>query len=163
MSAPDGNPFDVFTRTGATNTPHRPTVEDFDGCQCLNAVSPPDPVTMPTAPAWNTMGRTLAAYARVVPAIVATVRFDSGTPSLEFMSACSESLAVVVVDNGVGDTSLTWTSDTVPPPIADPMASVSDASTDAHIRAYAITNGVRVVTKNLAGAAADVRFTVLVF
>lgn len=163
MSAPDGNPFDVVTRTGGTNVPHRPTLDDFDGCQCLNAVSPPDPVTMPTAPAWNTMGRTLAAYARVVPALVATVRFDAGTPSLESLSSCREGLAVTVVDNGVGDTSITWDADAVPPPIADPMASVTDATTDAHIRSYPITNGVRIVTKNLAGAAADVRFSVLVF
>jgi len=160
MPAPDANTFESVSRLGSPQTPHRPSVDDFDGCSCINATNPPDATTMPTAPAWNSIGRTLAAVGRVVPVAVFTVRYlDNTTPIVENVVCTNGALQPVnfqVTSNGVGDVSITWPADSLPPAACDPIASVGGL-TPVAICASNITNGVRVV------AGSRVRFTVAVY
>lgn len=164
MSSPDSNTFNSLDRFSVVQVPHRPSTDDFDGCACENAVAAPDAQTQPTAPAWNSMGRTIEGLGAVVPVLIVSVR--GATTTLQSFTSANRVLVqgdLTLSKNGTGDFSITWAAGKFPPPVVDPVAWITDLTLDGFVRAYAITNGVRVVTKDTAGAAADMRFTVALF
>jgi len=159
MASPNANTFSL--------TPaRRPGLDDFNGASKIDdAENPPDPATMPNAAEANTVQRTLIGVAKVVHVLVLTVDFTAGAPVVVSYGDATEKLDVgdfSLVDNAAGDTSITWPAGTFPTAIADFLLTVTaDVAIDEQ-RAFAITNGVRVVTKN-GGVATDARFTLVAF
>jgi hypothetical protein len=145
--------------------PYRPTTTDFNGAQKIDdATDPPDAATMPNAAEANTTAGLFASLGRVVS--LTTLSLTVGTPYVIASLMCAVSAAVVgsftVVKNGTGDVSITWPANFFgSAPTCSPEASLNHTA-PGMITAYAITNGVRIVMFNSAGAAADMPFTVSV-
>ncbi len=144
--------------------PRRPGIGDVGGGAKLDDQEyPPDAVTMLTAADENQAENLLVAYGKVTPAAVFSLRFSAGAPILDIFS-CASSLPTLgsftVVDNGTGDTSVTWPANTFPSPVAPPFGGLTGA-TVGMMAVEAITNGVRVRTLGSGGAAADLACTVV--
>lgn len=146
--------------------PRRPGIDDVGGAAKIDdAEFPPDPVEMPTAADDNQHQNLIVRYGLVVPVAVITVHLTAGVPSVFSVSSVVGSVVTgsfTVTDNGVGDTSLVWTANKFPAPVAGPTANVTGA-TIGQASAVAITNGVRVKTANAAGAAADLDVVVFLY
>lgn len=147
--------------------PRRPGINDVGGgAKTQSAAYPPDPATKPTADDVNQWQFQLVAIAGMIPCATITVA-NSGSPAMTDVASPIDAVAghttsgdvLTVTDNGVGDTSITWAANTFPPPIGKPKAYVTGATT-AEIAVDAITNGVRIRTKDNTGAAVDVPFVV---
>lgn len=159
MTTPATCTFDIVP-------PRRPGIDDVGGAQKQDDILfPPDPVEMPTAADDNQHQRLLVAMGEMVAVAMITVRYAAGVPSIN--KVASPIAAVIagtftVVDNGVGDCSLTWAANTFPAAVADPFVNATGA-TIGKGSAEIIANGVRVRMANAAGAAADINFVVQVF
>lgn len=143
--------------------PRRPSLDDVGGGAFVDDQTfPPDPGTMPSALMENQNEFQVAALAKVVAACVFSISFSGGTPSISQFSACSGLVITgtfTVVDNGTGDTSVTWPANTFPTPVAKPKGGITGA-TIGQIAVEQIANGVRIRTANAAGAATDLACTV---
>lgn len=159
MAAPDyltwnGDP-------GNAIVPRRPGLDDVGGASLEDDQAfPPDPTTMPYAAQLNQWARQIVGLATVAACAVLDVRFSAGTPSVFSVLAPGTSVVTgsfTVVDNGVGDTTISWAADLLPAN-ALPMACVitSDTAID-RVRAVRGTNSVRVKTA-LGGTGTDADF-----
>jgi hypothetical protein len=150
----------------ATTDPHRPSTDDLGGDDKLDdAEYPPDPVEHPTAAGWNQIVKQVAALARGAEAAKIEVRFVAGVPAIARASGPSSAIIpalFTVIDNGVGDTTITWPANTFPTHQCSPtgltlLSSLLDLSGSVE----EIVNGFRVRTRD-AGAFADVGFTICI-
>lgn len=155
----DGDPANAIV-------PRRPSVEDAGGDQKLDAINvlPPDPIEHATAAQWNQQSKQIAALARVAESCKLEIRFSSGAPFVQNAPSPGTLIALstfTVVDNGTGDTSITWPAETFPPHACSPtgltMISSSTSVVAGHLQE--ITNGIRVRTF-VAGTPTDVPWTV---
>lgn len=146
--------------------PRRPSIDDVGGAAFQDdQKNPPNQATMPSSAMENQNEMQVQAAHKVLPVCVFSIKFTTGTPSLDSFSTLS-SLPITgtftFVDNGTGDTSVTWPANTFPTAINKPKGGITGA-TIGQIAVEAITNGVRVRTANAAGAATDLPCTVEVF
>jgi len=147
--------------------PSRPSVTQMGEAALENdAKNPPIAPTMPTAEMLNQWQLQLAAMGGVVPALVISIRFSAGTPSVYKFSACNSDLVTgdfTIVDNGAGDTTISWPADKLPPPVAEPAINVNGSTLIIPNVEYASSVSVRVRTWNIGGIATDSAFTVRVY
>jgi len=150
---------------GNSVAPRRPSLNDMGGATKVNAVNPPDPVRMPTAPEDNQKQMQAVSVGKVVPVCVVSVHFSGGTPSAAQFTAAGDNITIptfTVTDNGVGDTTISWPANTFPPPVVDHDAAVTGA-TGGFAAAQTLTNSVRVRTFGTGGSAADLSFNVRIY
>ena len=122
--------------------------------------------TMPTSAMLNQWQRQLAAQGKVVPALIVSVRFSAGTPSVYKFSAPSGNLvlgSLTITDNGDGDTTVAWPTNMLPVSVAEPMGTINGTSSGMISVETVSALSVRVRTWNASGVAADRAFTVHVF
>lgn len=160
MPVPETLTYDI------PGAPRRPSLEDVGGATMEDdQARPPDPVTMPTAAKFNQHDRQIAAAHRVLPVLVLSLRFSSGAPIIDSFTTLS-TLPVTgtftVVDNGTGDTSITWPANTFPTPAVKPKGGVNGPTLGA-CAPELITNGVRIRTVNMSNVATDLPCTVEVW
>ncbi|HEX2882675.1 MAG TPA: hypothetical protein VHO25_24315 [Polyangiaceae bacterium] len=148
----------------ATNVPRRPSTEDLAGDELVDDQEDPPGPDMPCATGHNQMVKQITALNRVADSCRISVTFSGGTPSIsKLTSAKTPSLLLVgaftVVDNGNGDTSITWPADTFPPHTCHPHSLTINSDTEIdRARIMPITNGVRIKTK-LGATGTDADFT----
>ncbi len=160
MTAPDTLTLDL-------DVPRWPSLGDVGGASLEDdSKRPPDKTRMPYADQLNQWARLLEAYGRVLPAAVISVKFTTGTPSIDSFVAVRPGMTTpdfTVTDNGTGDTSITWAADTFPVPKTQPTVTINEAGAfDAPV-GVRVSNGVQVTTKDGAGSATDANFTVTVY
>lgn len=142
----------------------RPSEDDVD--PYLVNVTPAPLPGQPYAEQLNQWARCVAAFARISPTAIITIDHAAGVPYVDRLSACSEVLVIgdlTVVDNGAGDTTITWVAGALPTSVASPDASVVTDGAWLQPTAVAVTNGVRVKTRADGGALTDVRTTVRIY
>lgn len=150
---------------GSDELPRRPTIDDLGGDTKVDDDEfPPDDIEHFTAEGWNQKAKQIPALARVAESCKLEVRFDSGSPFVARAASPKSSLPLdtfTVVDNGTGDTSITWPANTFPPSVISPtgLTLLSSSSTPVSGKVQEITNGIRVRTHDN-GAAADVAWTI---
>jgi hypothetical protein len=145
--------------------PRRPGITDVGGGAKVNDGEISDPAGMPTAEDDNQHQNLIVRYGTVVPVCIITVHYAAGVPSINKVAAVSTAVVsgiFTVVDNGVGDCSITWPANTFPAAMADAVARIASA-TIGMISCENISNGVRVRIKDSAAAAADLNFVVDVY
>lgn len=153
------------TLTYELTPPRRPGINDVGGGELEDhPKAPPNPKTHPTAGGLNQTAKLLVALDKVTPVISVSVGITGGNPSVLLVTHKREStVAVTVVDNGVGDTTVQWAKGTFPTPIRRPGADVNGA-TPAMFSVEPFSDvdhdGVRMRTADAAGAAVDVDFSV---
>jgi hypothetical protein len=167
MSIPSVSTWDVVS----PDTVRRATQSDLITALKVDDVyAPPNIVEDPCAIEYNQFALQLASLNKTVPALVVSVTFTGGTPSVEYFSSPSGILVVgdlTVTDNGTGDTTVAWPSGKLPAPITHPLVSANHTGA-CGVTAYAPTaTSVRVITvatpSGGANSAADAPFTVVVF
>lgn len=143
--------------------PHRPGTEDVGYDDLVDdAGEPPNPRTDPNAAAWNQRSKQLVGLAKVAASLKLTVTFSGGTPAVakfSYPGTVLELADFTVVDNGTGDTTITWPENMLAPSIVDPHGVTLNTAQGMGFAA-AVTNGVRVTTVNPSNAATDIGFTV---
>lgn len=147
--------------------PYRPGTEDLGGDTLEDDVEfPPDDGEMPTADAWNQIVRQVVAMGRMTSSARISVHFASGTPVVSGVVSPRNGITAAtftVTDNGTGDTTIAWPGGSFPAAVTQPngftLNSADTGATTAYARVEKLTNAIRVRT-NLAGAAADIDFTV---
>lgn len=164
MSSPNANTFDLVP-------PRRPGLNDFEGASLSDDVEePPNPLTDPTSATWNTLCRVLTALGLVTPVCRLGI---TGHVSQPFINALACVVTAVtqtpvvgtgfgtftIVRNSIGNVSITWPAGTFPAAAFPPKASLNHTAAGM-ITAFAITNGVTVITMTNAAALADLPFTV---
>lgn len=147
-------------------TPRRPSIADVGGAAFQDdQKNPPNQATMPSAAMENINEMLEQAAHKVLPVCVLSIRFSTGTPVLDSFSTLSTlpiTGTFTFVDNGTGDTSITWPANTFPTAINKPKGGITGA-TIGQIAVEAITNGVRIRTAGSGGAAADLPCTVDIY
>lgn len=144
--------------------PRRPSTDDLGGDQYEDdAESPPDLHEFPSAADFNQLVKQIAALSKCVAAAKIETRFNAGAPFIQRASGPGTAIVpslFTVVDNGVGDTSVTWPVNTFPTPQISPsgLTVFSSAATHAEGQIEEITNGIRVRTFQNA-VAADLPWT----
>src|SRR5262249_8966247 len=137
-----------------------------DGLHENDPAYPPIAPEMPYAEELNQWAKQIPRLAGVVPAAAFSVTFSGGTPSISqfvAMPTGPELASFTVTDNGSGDTTISWAAGTFPTSVLAPTVTMnSDAQWRAPV-AFAVTNGVRVKTRNDSGTLTDGNFTVLVY
>jgi hypothetical protein len=101
-----------------------------------------------------------------VPALVISIRFATGTPSVYKFSACNGDFVTgdfVVTDNGAGDTTISWPADMLPPSVAEPEVNPNGSTLIIATVEYATSVSVRVRTWNVGGVATDSAFSVRIY
>lgn len=157
-----------LVNTLALVPPNRPTEADFGGtAKEDDAVYPPNPVTMATAADWNEKVRMMAAAWRLLPVAVIPVTIVAGAPTIGTPQCGNDALtgaSFTPVDNGPGDTTISWAANTFPAATIPPIA-VNNATSGFWLAPLAIAgaNSVQVQTANAASALADADFTVFIF
>lgn len=147
--------------------PHRPSIAHLGDNDKENEPGfPPDPRYGITADGSNQRAWQLWALSKVVPAVKLSIRFDGGgAPYLHSVSGTMSEVSIVpgesftVTDNGTGDTTISWSSDFMPPILTEPEACINGL-TPGMISVQAGTQNVRVLTLSSAGAATNLPFTV---
>lgn len=147
--------------------PQRPSLEAMGEASLVDdADFAPVAPTMPTSAMLNQWQRQLAAQGKVVPALIVSVRFSGGTPSVYKFSTPGSNMELAdltITDNGDGDTTIAWPTNTLPASVAEPMAAINGTSSGMISVETVSALSVRVRTWNAAGSAADRAFTVHVF
>lgn len=165
MPAPAFNTWNGGTDETGTVLPRRPSVDDMGGAgKQDNDEFPPDDVEHFTAAGWNQKAMQVPSLARVTASCLLDLQFTGSTPYLAAISSPSDNVTIAtftVVDNGPGDTSVTWPANTFPPSVISPSGLTVFGSAVVDGRVEKITNGVRVRTRS-AGSAADVPWTLQV-
>jgi hypothetical protein len=158
MGSPGISTFDV-------SPPYRAGSDDFNGnAKIDDAEAPPDAATMPSAAEYNTLTAQMCSVNKVIAVAKLSLGVLAGVYSMASFTAAGSAPTTptfTITKNGTGDVSITWPANTFPPPVVAPESSLNHTA-PGMITAYAITNGVRVVMLNSAGAAADMPFTVTV-
>ena len=158
MVAPDTLTWDI-------DPPRRPSLDDVGGATLQDHASkPPDKATMPYADQLNQWAEQIERLAAMIEGVGLSVTFAAGTPSVSQFVAMRTTTVIgdfTVDDNGTGDTTITWPANTFPPSVLGPIVSINSDSDALAPRAFLVANGVRVKTKDSAGVAADLNFTVL--
>ncbi len=146
--------------------PRRPSLDDLGGADYENdPLAPPDHRTMPNAEATNEGARSLAGLNRVSPVAVLHVTFPAGAPAIQSVRGARTSIApsdFTVTDNGVGDTSITWSANLLPASTMPPIATLAEDVEIDRLRAYLVTGGARVKTK-LGASATDCAFELVLY
>jgi len=144
-------------------TPRRPSIADLGGAAYQDdQKDPPNEATMPSAAMENQNQKQTQAAHKVLPTLVISGKVNAGAIVLDSFQALSSlviSGTFTFVDNGAGDTSVTWPANTFPTPVNKPFGGITGA-TIGQIAVEAITNGIRVRTANSAGSATDLPWTV---
>ncbi len=160
MASPNASTFDIAP-------PYRPGNTDFNGSAKVDdSENPPDPTIMPSAAEYNTLTKLMVAIGKVIPVAVISVKFAGGTPVVQFFSAPGSNVTLgtfTLTDNGIGDTTIGWPTNTFPPLVANPTVSLNGGSPAAAPIALPLSNSVRVKTFNLAGSSTDIDYTVAVY
>ena len=160
MASPNASTFDIAP-------PYRPGNADFNGSAKVDdSENPPDPTIMPSAAEYNTLTKLMVALGKVIPTAVISIKFTAGVPSVDLFSAPGNNVTLgtfTVTDNGAGDTSVTWPVNTFPAAVAQPTVSLNQDTNLGAARAFAIANGVRIKTPNLAGTLTDAAYTVCIY
>lgn len=163
MTIPTVATWDLTSGDGG---PTRPSVDQMGEAALENdARNPPIAPKMPTAPMLNQWQMQIAALGKVCPALVISVRFSAGTPSVYKFTAPTGNLVTddfTVTDNGTGDTTIAWPANTLPASVAEPMVSINGGTAGEATVDLASATSVRVKTK-ASSSAADLAFTVTVF
>lgn len=143
--------------------PHRPSTDDVGFNDLENkANNPPNPRTHPTAEAWNQKSDQIVGLGRMATMLRITVTFSGGTPSVNAYAMIGNNTVVLTpVDNGTGDTSVTWPANSYPAFLTEPWGATCNTALGI-IRANSITNGVRVRTTTHDNTASDIGWTVCV-
>lgn len=160
----------VFTYDDTS--PHRPSLEELggDGREDDPMFPPPKNGRFPYADEDNERARNQAGLNRVTPTCLIHVRLDVerltavppihiGDPVVTDVRAVRSSILTTdftVVDNGPGDTSITWAPSLLPPHFTAVVSVASDVAVSPP-RAFPIANGVRAKTE-LAGVGTDANF-----
>ena len=164
MSSPNSNTFDLVP-------PRRPGLNDFEGAALTDDVEqPPNPGTDPTSAVWNTICRTLTALGMTAPVLCLGITGHVTQPFINAMacvvSAVTQTPVVggvfgtfTITRNSIGNVSITWPAGTFPAAAFPPTAFLN-APAAGMVTAFAIANGVTVITMTSAGALADLPFTV---
>jgi len=146
-------------------TPRRPSLEDLGGDDYEDDPEfPPDKTTMPNADEHNERARNQTGINRVLYVALLHVTFSGGNPSIANVRGMRTALVsgdFVVTDNAAGDTSITWASSVLPASPVPPTVSLAQDVEIDRVRAYLITNGVRVKTK-LGATGTDCGFVLLI-
>lgn len=151
-------------------TPRRPGEGDVLAGAKTNS-TPTVPVNMASAEEWEQMARLLVAYGRMVPLVRATVTFPSGTPTFGVLVSTRDDVLAsefVLFDTAAGDTELRIPSAKFPA-LQHAIVCLADGAAGYLAPACELTSpgggfaGVRVRTRNAAGALADVAFSIEVF
>lgn len=154
------------TLTWDLATAMRPGLSDVvDGTKVNDGDDPPDDVSMPNAHEHNQMAAQIAAFAKVVPSARISVSQTTGTYAITNVQSCGSNVtsgSFTLTKNATGDVSLTWTAGVLPATTGQPMATVNEDAA-LIVRAFNVSNGVRVKLVNTSGAATDGGFTVLVY
>lgn len=151
--------------------PIRPAIDDVGGGAKINdTVDPPDALTMPTAEDANQTARQLVALGTMTECARFTVAFAVGAPFIETFAVVRTDKVLgdfTIVDNGVGDTTIKWAAATFPAKNSEPHVSVNEdvdhRGAIAFMAVFGADRGVRVKTRDGAGAPADRKFTVSVY
>lgn len=161
------------TLTYDQDPPHRPDLTELGGGAKENhAKRPPNPVTMATAEDFNQLTKQVEAFARVAPLARLWVRFNAGTPSVHSVQALGSAVVIgdfTVVDNGDGDTTISWTTGVggkLPAAVGVKAAQTDDVEIDRGPRAVLTTVGsnpaARVKTK-LGATGTDANFCLEIY
>jgi hypothetical protein len=163
--SPNASTFDLAP-------PRRPGVTDFNNASKEDDPDfPPNPVTMPTAGEYNTLCKLMVAMGKVMPVAIVDIKFTTGTPSVDRFVAASSSASLssfTVVDSGAGVTDVHWDDELLPPPAADPEATITEDVEIDRIRTMVMPSapagrvGVRVKTK-LGATGTDARFQLKIY
>ena len=163
MATPEYYSLDGDVANGIN--PYRPGTDTIGGvAKEDDAQYLPDPDTMFTAKDFNQRGNLAVGLARVAPLARIYVKFSGGTPSVYAVLALGHLLVIgdfTVTDNGVGDVTISCPVTKIPGPIfcggVFPQ-SATNASGNGVVTGTG--DGIRIVTFNAAGAAADINFVV---
>lgn len=166
MGAPEFLTWDGDVASGVL--PYRPATDDLGGDNYENdAEGMPDAGEFPSAEAFNQLVKQVAAANKVIESAKIEVRFNTGAPFVQ--RATGPGLAVVtslfsVVDNGLGDTTVTWPANTFPTPQISPSGLTPIFNSRTSFSVEEVTNGIRVRTWSLDGSgnatAADIPWTI---
>lgn len=99
------------TLTFDMSPPRRPTLEDCGGGQKVNGTPPPDPVRMLVAEDVNQLSKQAVATGSMIPLVTLFVRFTAGAPAIVGLMCPSGNVEIsdfTLIDNGAGDTTITW-------------------------------------------------------
>lgn len=161
------------TLTFDQDPPHRAALHELGGGAKENdALRKPDPVRHATAEDFNQMSRQLEAANRVLPLFRLFVTFSGGTPSVSVVQALGNLVVTAdfdVDDNGVGDTTISWTTGAggkIPTAVGPGDLTITADTAIDEKRAYMTTvlgnPAVRVKTKN-GGVSTDANFSVAIY
>lgn len=167
MSRPTWNTWDGGTGDGGYEAPRRPSVDDVGGDEKLdNDDAPPNAIEHFTSQGWNQKAKQVPALARVSCSCKLEVRFSGGTPFVNRSPGASINIqpsTFTVVDNGLGDTTVTWPADTFPVFECSPTGLTPLSALRALATVEEVTNGIRVRSWTLDASgnatAADVAWT----
>lgn len=169
------DPADYYTYDGDSTTgtaPHRPATDDlgYDDLKDL-ATDPPNQRTHPTSRAWNQRTQNGVGLNRMATMLKLSVTFSGGDPAVAKMAFIGNATTLemgdlTVVDNSVGDTTVRWPADKLAPALVEPYGlTLNDVSTIGSGGAATVSSpspGVRVVTQDIDGVAADIPFTICI-
>lgn len=155
------------TCTFSQATPKRPGEADIlNGTKenyPPNAVTPPQ---MPDAAEFMQMARQLVQLAKMTETIRISITGGASPTVHSFACVRDDVLTadITVTRNSAGNLSITWPANKFPASNTKPVVSLNTgAAGNLAPDAVLIANGVQVLTKNSAGAATDLSFTVQVF
>jgi len=147
-------------------TPARkPTDADVGGTAKLDdAEFPPNPVTDATAADYMQIGQLARRAAIMSPTVTLVVHFTGSTPAISAVYTKIATLVAgsfTVVDNGTGDTSITWAAGTFPSDSRGPVAHSWGVAYPSDATCWKVTHGVRVLCSDRSSyppPAADIDF-----
>lgn len=142
--------------------PRRPGINDLGDEVENDPVFAPKP-GMPSAEMFNMLRGLAVALGGLIPVAGLSVRFSGGAPLVDlYFDVRTSHVTPTLVDNGNGDTSITWPANTFPAPALRHGGMLNDDAARS-ITVAPITNGVRVKTRTAADSGADCAFTVLIW
>lgn len=97
--------------------PRRPTLEDCGGGLKVNGTPAPDPVRMLTAEDVNQLSKQAVASGKMIPLATLFLRFSAGAPAVVGVMCPSGNVEIsdfTVLDNGDGDTTISWPTSLLP-------------------------------------------------
>jgi hypothetical protein len=162
MPAIDYPPFDG---DGVSIYPHRPSLDNLGGNTKADDQNYPPSSDEPSADEWNRFAELLALLGASMPTVMMTIDIVSGTPQIDKFWAANSALTTTdfpLVDNGTGDTTISWAANLLPPSKLDPELSLHypAMTVDGSI---VLDEGARTmrVRTSYGGSPQDMRFTVV--
>jgi hypothetical protein len=142
--------------------PYRPGIDTVGGAAFEDdSQYPPDPTTQLTALVENQNEMLIVALSKVTPAAILHVKFSSGVASIFGVRTASSILSAgdfTITEHADGDTEITCPATKLIQPFA--CVAVPQATGDFRASGYVngTSTGIRVETRNSAGALADCNF-----